>query len=144
MTETRARSRVGHYGNRRVFLAAAGRGRCPGSSENPRAQEESFRIRLGFPVCQRSVLLGVWREAHVFFTCISVCVRRATQQSQLAYDCLDDYSNWLEGPAEGCESTYNGGADGSCMVSNKKNSQAGQDLFWRCANSSLLNAACCS
>eukprot|EP00903_Cladosiphon_okamuranus_P006716 g6554.t1 len=37
------------------------------------------------------------------------------ESSQTAFNCLSDYSDWLEGPEEGCKSTYNGGADGSCM-----------------------------
>eukprot|EP00752_Nemacystus_decipiens_P009539 g8524.t1 len=37
------------------------------------------------------------------------------ESSQTAYSCLEDYSDWLEGPEVGCDSTFNGGADGSCM-----------------------------
>lgn len=38
------------------------------------------------------------------------------------YDCLVDYSNWLEGPTVGCAAEYNDGAEGaSCMVIDSNN-----------------------
>lgn len=59
-------------------------------------------------------------------------------QSTTAYDCLEDYSDWLEGAAVGCESAYGSGDDASCMVSASSYNNAAallhmrQSVWWWC------------
>ena len=48
-----------------------------------------------------------------------VCMPQAEGETT-SYNCLSDFSDWLEGPALGCAASYNGGAEvASCMVSNQ-------------------------
>ncbi|CAN0378726.1 unnamed protein product, partial [Laminaria digitata] len=40
----------------------------------------------------------------------------AAEGETTSYNCLSDFSDWLEGPALGCAASYNGGAEvSSCM-----------------------------
>lgn len=37
------------------------------------------------------------------------------------YSCLDDFSDWIDGPAEGCSASFGASEEGtSCMVSEQK------------------------